>query len=143
MQAPPPIPKNQSSDWFSRNWKWLVPALCLVALLFVGGIGGFFVLVMKTMKSSSVYSDALARAKSAPAVAARLGTPLKDGFFFAGNISENDSPGFAHFMVPVSGPKGSGHLSVSESRSLGAWHFDDLTLMIDKTQERIDLLNTN
>jgi hypothetical protein len=101
------------------------------------------ILAEKMMKSSTVYSDALARAKSAPAVAAALGTPLKDGFFFTGNISEDGSSGAARFMIPLSGPAGSGHLTVSATRSLGAWHLDILTLLVDKTREQIDLLNPN
>lgn len=127
----------------SRHWKWVAAVCCLVALSFFIGIGGLIVFGVKAMKSSPVYTDALARAESAPAVATALGTPVKDGYLFTGNISESDSSGSAHFMIPISGPKGSGVLSVSATRSLGAWHLNNLTVMIDKTQERIDLLNTN
>jgi hypothetical protein len=143
MQAPPPIPKSQRSDWMSRHRKGLIAVFCVVALLVVIGVGGLFVALEKLMKSSSVYSDALAKAKSSPAVSAALGTPLKDGFFFTGNISEEGSSGSARFMIPMSGPKGSGHLSVSANRSNGEWHFEDLTLLIDKTEQSINLLNTN
>ncbi len=127
----------------SRHWKWIVAVCCLAALLFIGGIGGFIVLISRSMRSSSVYTDAIARAKSAPAVTAALGTPLKDGFLVAGSIAENDSWGSARLMIPLNGPKGSGHLSVYATRSQGAWHFSDLTLLIDSTRRRIDLLNTN
>src|SRR5215469_1704133 len=133
MQAPPPIPKKQQSDWMSRHWKLIVACGCLIALLVVTGICVLFLVGERAMKSSTVYSDALARARSAPAVTAALGTPLKDGFFFTGNISESGSSGSASFLTPVSGPKGSGHLVISASESGGAWHFDKLTLFVDKT----------
>jgi len=115
----------------------------VVALLVVIGIGAFVEGIEKLIKSSSVYSDAFARARSSPAVTAALGTPLSDSFFVAGNISEEDSSGSARFMIPISGPKGSGHLSVSATREQGQWHIDDLKLLVDKSQEKIDLLNTN
>lgn len=143
MQTPPPIPKQKLSNGMSRRAKWLVVGLCLVAFLFVTAFAGLIVFGEKMMKSSSVYSEALAEAHSAPAVAAALGTPLKDGFFTTGNVSESGSSGSANYMIPISGPLGSGHLSVSATRSQGAWHLDDLTLFVDKTQKRIDLLNTN
>jgi Cytochrome oxidase complex assembly protein 1 len=143
MQTPPPIPNKHSSGWMSRNAKWFVPALCLMALLFVAALCGLFVLGVKAMKSSAVYSDALSKAESAPAVTAALGTPLKDSFLFTGNISENDASGSAHFMIPISGPKGSGHLTVVAIRLQGQWRFEELTLLVDKTREGIDLLSTN
>jgi lipopolysaccharide export LptBFGC system permease protein LptF len=123
-----------------RNWKWLVPLLCLAALVCIGGFTVFF---EHLIKSSDAYSGALARAKSNPAVIAALGTPIKDGFFVNGTISENDSSGRAYFAIPITGPNGTAKIYVAASRSLGKWHFNDLTVQIDKTQERIDVLATN
>jgi hypothetical protein len=143
MQTPPPIPNNRSPDFVSRHWKLMVAGACLLALVFLAGICSFVVLVEKMMKSSSVYSGALTRAESSSAATMALGTPLKDGFFVSGNISEGSSSGTARFMIPINGPKGSGHLSVYATQSRGEWQYDDLTLLVDKTGERIDLLNTN
>ena len=30
--TPPPLPKTRSSNWFKRNWKWLVPIAAVVML---------------------------------------------------------------------------------------------------------------
>ncbi len=95
------------------------------------------------MKSSDAYSGALARAKNNPAVIAALGSPVKDGLLFAGNISENNSSGQANFVIPISGPKGSATLQVTATRSSSQWHYDDLTVQIANTKQLIDLLNTN
>ncbi len=154
MQAPPPISPLSpppKPNFASRHWKLTVVLACLAGLLFLAGIFGLVVLLMKGMKSSSVYSGAMAKAESSPTAIAALGTPMKDGFFFIGGINEEttesstetNSSGNAEFVVPVSGPKGSGHLSFHATRGQGEWHYDDLTLLVDKTNERLDLLNTN
>jgi hypothetical protein len=123
-----------------RNWKWFVPLLCLVVLM---GIGGFVAGLLALMKSSDAYSGAVARAKASPAVLTALGSPIKDGLFFTGNISENNSSGSANLAVPISGPKGTAKLYVSASRSSGQWHFDNLIVLVDETKQRIDISDTN
>jgi hypothetical protein len=123
-----------------QNWKWFVPLLSLLVLLC---LGGFFVGGLALMKSSDAYSGAVARAKASPAVLTALGSPIKDGLFFAGNIKENNSSGSANLAIPISGPKGTAKLYVSASRSSGQWHFDNLIVLVDKTEQRIDLSDTN
>jgi Cytochrome oxidase complex assembly protein 1 len=139
-QIPPPLPGKRPPAWTVRNWKWFVPLLCLVALVC---LGVFVVIFENLMKSSDAYSNAVARAKSNPVVIAALGTQIKDGFFVSGNISENNSWGRANFVIPISGPKGVANLYVSASRSLENWHFNELVVQVDKSQARINLLETN
>ena len=140
IQTPSQLSGTPSSDWTKRNLKWFIPLLCLVALVCFGGM---MALGLSLMKSSDAYSGAVARAQSSPAVMAALGTPIKDGIFFAGNISENNTSGSANLVIPISGPKGTANLYVSASRSLSKWHFDDLVVEIHKTKQRIDILDTN
>ena len=140
MQTPPPLPGARPAGWMNRNWKWLVPLFCLLVLT---GIGGFFAVLVTLMKSSDAYSGAVARASSNPAVIEALGTPIKDGLFFTGNISENNSSGSANLVIPISGPKRTASLYVSATRSLGKWHFDGLVVEVDGTKQRIDILDTN
>ena len=141
MEKPPPLvaPVRQP-DWIARNWKWFVPLLCVFALLI---IAGFVVGIFAVMKSSDVYTGAVARARSNPAVIAALGTPVSEGFFVTGNISENNSSGNANLVISLSGPSGSAKLNVLATRSNGDWHFDELMVLLDKTHQQIDLLNTN
>jgi len=124
----------------TRNWKWFVPLLCLVCL---ACLGGFVALGLTLMKSSDAYSGAVARVKSSPAIIAAIGTPVKDGLFFSGNISEINSSGSANLVIPISGPKGTANLYVSASRSFSKWHFDELVVEINKTKQRIDITDTN
>src|ERR1700679_4320264 len=136
MQSPPPLPGTPPSNWMGRNWKWFVPLLCLVVFM---GIGGFVVGLLALMKSSDAYSGAVARAKASPAVLTALGSPIKDGLYFTGNITENNSSGNANLAIPISGPKGTAKLYVSASRSSGQWHFDNLTVLVNETKQRIDI----
>jgi lipopolysaccharide export LptBFGC system permease protein LptF len=146
MQKPPPLPTNlplrpsPPSDWIGRNWKWLVPLLCLAVLVM---IAGFVVTVFGMIKSSGAYSGAVARAHSSPAVIAALGTPITEGLFVSGNISEVNSSGRANLVIPTSGPKGEASIYVAATKSLGEWRFDTLIVRVKKTQERINLLETN
>ena len=140
MKTPPPLSRTRPPDWMTRNWKWFVPLLCLVI---VGGIFGFVALVLTLMKSSDAYSGAMARVKSSPAVMASLGSPIKDGFFYTGNISVSGSEGSANFAIPISGPNGTAKFYVSASRSLSQWHYDKLVVKINATKQRLDISDTN
>ena len=140
MQTPPPIPGTRPPDWMQQNWKCFVPSLCLIVLVC---ISSFVASIETLIKSSDVYSGAVLRAKSSPALIAALGNPIKDGFFFTGNISENNSSGSANLAIPISGPNGTANLYVSARRSLGKWHFDELVAEIDKTKQRINISDTN
>ena len=120
-----------------RNWKWLVPVICVVV---VAGVVGLVALIFGLMKSSDAYIGALARARSSPAAVAALGAPIKEGFFVLGNIRVGGNSGRATLQIPVSGPKGSATLHVDSDKTDGAWHFRQLVLVVDQTGEQIDLL---
>jgi hypothetical protein len=137
---PPPIPSQPQRNWWSRNWKWFVPAGCLsIILLFVAFIVAIMSFAFGIMKSTDVYKDALAKAKTNPAVIEALGLPIKDGFFFSGHTEENGASGTADLSIPISGPKGKGTIYVKAEKSLGRWNYSELVAEIKKTGERIDL----
>jgi hypothetical protein len=105
-------------------------------------MGGLVVSIFGFMRSSGAYQGALLRVKTAPAIAAALGTPIKEGYFFTGNISVNGPSGRAELAIPLSGPKGTATVYVSASKSLGEWHYDHLVVQIDATGQRLDLSET-
>ena len=136
MQTQPPPLVSRPPDWMQRNWKWFVPVLCLAAVIC---LGGFVEIIFGFMKSSDAYSGAVSRAKSAPAVIAALGTPIKEGFFVTGSVEINGPSGKAELAIPISGPKGQATVYVAAMKSLGEWHFNGLIVQVAKTKERIDL----
>jgi Cytochrome oxidase complex assembly protein 1 len=136
MQKPPPLPNAKPPDWWDRNWKWFVPAVCAVGLLLMGS---FVAVIFGAMRSSDAYVGALGRSRASPAVVAALGTPIEPGFFVTGTINLTDSTGRAELAIPISGPKADATISVEATKALGVWHFNHLVVQIVQTGRRIDL----
>jgi len=118
-----------------------VPLGCFtVTLLFLAFVGSILVIVFSAMKSTDVYREALARAKTVPEVMDALGSPIKDGVLVSGNSSVNGASGESNLAIPISGPKGKGTIYVSAIKSLGRWNYSGLVVEVGQTHERIDLL---
>lgn len=111
-----------------------------MAMLFVVFVGSIVLIVFSAVKSSDIYKDALARAKTHPAVIEALGSPVTEGFLVSGNTNVNGASGEANLSVPLSGSKGKGTIYVAATKSLGRWNYSGLVLEIAKTRQRIDLL---
>ena len=140
-QMQPAVSPTPRRNWWKRNWKWFVPLGCFsIALLFVLFVGSVVVIVFSAVKSTDVYKDALARAKSHPAVIEALGSPVTEGFLVSGNTNVNGASGEANLSIPVSGPKGKGTVYLAATKSLGRWNYSGLVLEIERTHQRIDLL---
>ncbi len=111
-------------------------------ILFVAFVGSVALIVFSAMKSTDVYKDALARAQVHPSVIEALGSPIKEGFLVSGNTNVNGASGEANLSIPISGPKGKGTIYVEAKKSLGRWNYSGLTVEIEKTHQRIDLLRS-
>ena len=139
MDNQPPRP-----NWWSRNWKWLVPVVCLAGVVMVAvplvAIYLFASFFLHTMKTSGGYQEALAAARVNPAAVQALGAPIKDGWFPTGNVEGGGSSGSSDLAISVSGPKAGGTLYVRATSSMGDWHLTMLVLQLKGTGERIDLL---
>ena len=116
---------------------------CVGAVVLCGGLGvvGFFV-AMSVIKSSPVYTQSVAAAKSNLEVQKRLGTPLKEGYMPSGNVNSDSSTsgqtGNADLSIPLSGPNGSGTIHVVGTIKNGAWDYSVMEL--DVGTEHINLL---
>ena len=118
-----------------------MPLGCLsIGLLFVFFITSVVLIVFTAVKSTDVYKDALARAKTHPAVIEALGSPITEGFLVSGNTNVNGASGEANLSIPISGPKGKGTIYVAATKSLGRWNYSGLIMEIAKTHQRIDLI---
>ena len=112
-------------------------------MLFVVFVGSIVLIVFSAMKSSDVYKDALARAKTHPALIEALGSPVTEGLLLSGNTNVNGASGEANLSIPVSGPKGKGTIYVAATKSLGRWNYSGFIIEIAKTHQRIDILRTS
>ena len=134
----------ERTHWWGRNWKWFVPTGCLALLLLATGL--VFVvmgIVFGAMKSSDAYKTALAKAKADPRVVDALGSPIKAGFFVSGKTNVSGSSGQADLTVPISGPKAKGTIYLVASKFAGEWTFSKLVVEVEKTGERIDLIENS
>ena len=121
----------QQPNWFSRNWKWLVPVGCLVPLMCCGVFGiGTYVAVSKVIQNSGAYVGAIAEVNVNPEVEAALGTPVTPGLGLSGSVKENDSSGSADFTVPITGSKGEGSMHVVAQRSNGQWSYNVIDVTV-------------
>ena len=139
MTAQAAVPAPQPG-WWSRNWKWFVPAGCLtLILLFCLLIALFFTVVMGSMKSSDAYKQAVAKAKANPVVVEKLGSPIAEGYFVSGNINVQMGSGDADLQIPISGPKGKAVIYAVARKTGGKWEYSRLTVAIEG-QPELDLL---
>ena len=135
-----PQPPAGQRSWFKRNWKWFVPLVIVLPIIVCcGGITAIVGGVFGMIKSSEPYKHALATAQSNPQVIAALGTPVEAGFMAGGTLNVNNNNGNAELVIPVKGPKGSGVISVSATKTNGVWSYQTLEFQQAGSQQRIDL----
>ena len=139
----PLLPSRAKRNWWIRNWRWFVPlGGFTMLLLLVAFVGSVALIIFSAMKSTDVYKDALAIAKVEPSVIEALGSPITEGFLVSGNTNVNGASGEANLSIPISGPHGKGTIYVAAKKSLGRWNYSGLTVEIEKTHQRIDLLGS-
>ena len=68
-----------------------------------------------------------------------MGSPIKDGFMFTGQINFVNDTGNAHLSIPVSGPNGKGTAFVEAELEYGQWRYDVLLVSVNGRSERINL----
>ena len=137
-----PYPVQQPPrSWWSRNWKWLVPVCIGTPILVCAG----FVTLVVTMafgiiRNTEVYAQAVYTARTDADVVAALGTPIEEGFLVSGNMEVTSQSGYADLSIPISGPYGSATIYAEAEKHQGEWYFESLEVVVDETDEWIDLL---
>jgi hypothetical protein len=134
---PPPMPPT---NWFGRNWKWVVPVGCLVPILFLVGCAlAVFFFAIGLLKRTDAYKTALARAQENPAVIEAIGSPISQTGIVSGKSNVNGATGELDLSIPLRGPKGKATLYIKAKKSADIWYFQTMVAKIEKTEERIDL----
>jgi hypothetical protein len=140
LSNPPPLlqlnPKEfESTLWFKRQWKWVVPLAVLVLSCVVLT---FALALVHVMKQSDAYQIPLRRARSAPAVVEQLGEPIVEGWFLQGNIQLTNDDGTANLSFPLQGSKDKCTVYVVAWKKAGRWHFRRVVVETDGGRQ-IDL----
>ena len=127
--------------WWSRHWIWAVPLGCLgIILVPVGCIAGLALFAFNAVQGSEPYTHALSTARDSDAIRQALGEPIEAGWMSSASIDLNDRSGSARLSIPLHGPGGSAILLVVAERRNGTWVYETLSVEVDATGERIDLL---
>ena len=133
-----PVPRP---NWWSRNWKWFVPAGCLTFVVLIAAfVAAIVLIVFGALKSSDAYKTAVARAKSNPQVIEALGTPIEEGMFLSGKTNVDGSSGEADLTIRISGPEGKGKIYAIATKRAGRWTYSTLEVEVEGREDRINLL---
>lgn len=110
-------------------------------MVFVVGLVGLLLLrATRMVKSSELYTEALAQVQASPEVKEALGSPIEGGMPRSASFHMDDTSGDAEAEIPIAGPKGSGTLYAVAERTGTKWKFTTLEVTIEATGETIDLL---
>ncbi len=133
----------QQKNWFGRNWKWAVPSFgCLGIIIFAFFLAGTMITkVTGLFKDSIPYAEGMSALKSNELVIEILGEPIEPNGMFQGNIRYSNDGGNADIKVPVKGPKGEATLLVIGEKIDGEWNYRLMEVIINESQEKINLLS--
>lgn len=127
-------PKKSTSVWV-----WVGCGCGLLLAGFIAFICFIVFVVFAAMRSAQPYQDGLQRASVDPRVLEAFGSPIEPGWFLSGSIKTENQTGTADISIPISGPKQSGHIQVTGTKSGGRWRYTTMTV-IPKSGPPIDLL---
>ena len=127
-------------SWWDRNWKWFVPTGCLsLVVLFGLFIAALFFGVTTMLKESDSYKAAMNEAQHNTIVLEKLGSPIEDNGIASGSVNSTNSIEHCNLQIPIRGSKSRGTLFVVGTKN-GTWKYDEMSLYVEDTKEKIDLL---
>jgi len=116
------MPQTKAGHWFTRHWRWFVPAV--VATVLLGCVGFVAVVVLGVfglLKSSTPYAQALALVRSNERVQRAIGEPITPGWLVSGSVQISGAKGNARLWLPISGPKRQADVVVVATGAEGLW----------------------
>ncbi|GIQ58173.1 hypothetical protein Flavo103_13090 [Flavobacterium collinsii] len=127
-------------SWWDRNWKWFVPTGCLSLLVLFGlFLTGLFFGITSMLKESDSYKAAMNEAQHNTIVLEKLGSPIEDNGIASGSVNSTNSIEHCNLQIPIRGSKSRGTLFVVGTKN-GTWNYDEMSLYVEDTKEKIDLL---
>ncbi|MRX67358.1 Cytochrome oxidase complex assembly protein 1 [Flavobacterium resistens] len=127
-------------NWWNRNWKWFIPTGCLsIIILFVLFLVGVFFEVTSIIKDSDAYIESMELVQHNKILIEKLGSPIETDGMVSGTVSAVNDVRKCDVQVPLKGPKGKATLFVVGEKR-GKWKYSEMSVYIEKTDEKIDLL---
>jgi len=118
----PYLQKRPPTDWKKLALKGV--GLAIFASVFAGSIA-------QLMKSSEPYRWSFEQVQANPEVMRQLGSPVESGWFVSGSISRSRNRGTAFLEYNVSGPKGSGSVSIKGRMANGVWVYERAGILFE------------
>lgn len=133
-------PKKKS--WFKRNWPWVVPLGGCMSLigLFIIFVGTAIFGVTQAFTNSTPFKDALEKVNQDAYVINILGEPIEQDGIMSGKFNFTNGKGSADMSIPIKGPEGEGDLYVIGTKENEIWTYSEMYVIIDETNEQIDIL---
>lgn len=123
------------------GWVVIIPVGCLgLAICIAGVVGLVLVRATRAVKSSELYTEALAQAQASPEVQEALGSPIEGGIPRSASFHMDGTSGDAEAEIPIAGPKGTGTLYAVAEKIGTKWKFTTLEVTIEATGETVNLL---
>lgn len=122
--------------WWRRNWKRLIGGIFVVALLAAGGVYYHF---FGRIMLSTPFKMAWGELQKSKLVAENLGEPIRGGWTPHGMVTSDDNLPEAQMMFTISGPKGSGDVSVRGRQIKGEWGFHEFIVTL-ADGKKVDLV---
>ena len=85
---------------------------------------GVSVIINEMLRSSEAYAWSLEQVQTDPAVRERLGAPVEAGFWVNGSYSSGEKHGSADLSYKVTGPEGTGKVTVRGKMKDGHWTYE-------------------
>ena len=120
--------------------RWVMLGCFGVVILGIAGVIATGWAVIRGVKSSGAYQEALAMARGSPTVQEALGEPIEEGWWVMGSIEVTGPSGTASISFPISGPRGDATIYAEARKRAGEWTVHLLEAELQEG-ERIDLLD--
>lgn len=132
-------PKN----WWSRNWKWLVPicGLMLISILifFTTGMNGIATDFAQAYSETELYEDAIEKVNSEPKINEILGEikPIDKLTILEGEVRYSNANNTVNSTVKINGSKGKANMDISADKIDGKWNYTKINVRIKKPAKRV------
>ncbi|HEY3052398.1 MAG TPA: cytochrome c oxidase assembly factor Coa1 family protein [Thermoanaerobaculia bacterium] len=136
-QMVPPQPAQPQKT--SGCWKWGAIGCAIVLVVIFAGIAGLVFFVFRVIRTTDVYTQALHRAQTSPAVISVLGEPIAAGWWVSGSVHVKNRNGEASITFPIFGPKGKARVHAEARGRDDIWTYSELTVKPERGPE-IDLV---
>ena len=133
-------------NWFTRNWKWLVPSLLFLilcgAILSLISIGNTTD-VIQAYSDNSLYEKAIEKAKTNQRVLEVIGEiePIDKLAILEGTAIYSNNNNSIETSIRIKGTKGKGKMDIVADKNGTEWIYKKINIRIKNPKEEIQILN--